>query len=109
MEVVLKILGIIFNIGLVIPWQLFKIYLEYYFGRLAFRYLKVLNFDRKIKEKRALCLIFLLTGVPAFVWLSQLVVAIILLVQWLQFSKCSRAAWFYQAIVDILFEIIIEM
>ena len=45
MKVVLRILGIVLNIGLVIPWQLFKIYLEYYFGKLAFRYLKVLNFD----------------------------------------------------------------
>ena len=82
----------IFSIGLVIPWQLFKIYLEFYFGKLAVRYLKVLNFDRKIRERRAYCLIFMLTGVPAFVWTSQLVVAIILLVQWWKEVPCSKIA-----------------
>ena len=107
----MRVLVIIFNVVFVIPWQLFKVFLEIYFSKLALSYIKVLNFENRINRKRAFCLIFTLTGIPAMVWISQFIVAIYILVQWIKYEENRDTDGFnhYQSIVDILFEIIIQM
>ena len=64
-----------------IPWQLFKVGLQVYFGYMATRFLTILNFNKSINSYRALSLIFLMTGLPALVYLSQLSASIYFVVQ----------------------------
>jgi hypothetical protein len=102
-------MNVIFNIGLDIPWQLIKIYLQYYFGAMGIRYLNALCADYIINRKRGISLIVAVTVVPAVAWTSQFIIAVYVLINNIQDRDCDNSAQDANNFIALFFELTTEI
>lgn len=76
---------------------------------MGIRYLHALSTDFEINRLRAISLILFVTGVPALTWLFQFTIAIYVLTRSIRNDYCPAEAAQIQSIVEIFFEICIEI